>query len=132
MTLSPHSGENDPFSAALRAAIAQRGLSLDRIRYHLIQRGHELSVATISYWQSGRSRPERASSIAAIAALEDILGLENGHLAAKLPARRRGSGPSMQSSAPVMKVLSSEARNNAAPASSSGRPRRPRGTCVAI
>ncbi|QQS01330.1 MAG: hypothetical protein IPK37_02320 [Austwickia sp.] len=99
MTLSPHSGENDPFAAALRAAIAQRGLSLDRIRYHLIQRGHELSVATISYWQSGRSRPERASSIAAIAALEDILGLENGHLAAKLPARRRGSGPSMQSSA---------------------------------
>lgn len=94
---SSHASEHDPFAAALRAAIHQRGLSLDRIRYHLTQRGHELSVATISYWQSGRSRPERASSLAAIAALEEILGLESGHLATKLPARRRGSASAAHS-----------------------------------
>lgn len=94
MAASAHAGDNDPFAVALRAAIQRRGLSLDRIRYHLTQRGHELSVATISYWQSGRSRPERASSLAAIAALEEILGLRSGDLAAKLPARRRGPSPS--------------------------------------
>lgn len=92
MTASQHLGDTDLFAAELRAAITQRGLSLDRIRYHLAQRGHELSVATISYWQSGRSRPERASSIAAIAALEEILELPTGRLSTKLPARRRGSG----------------------------------------
>lgn len=100
MTSAQHSAENEAFAAALRVAIQQRGLSLDRIRYHLTQRGHELSVATISYWQSGRSRPERAASIAAIGALEEILGLEAGHLAGRLPARRRGpSGASGQSPA---------------------------------
>lgn len=94
-----HPSENEHFAAALRAAIQARGLSLDRVRYHLIQRGHELSVATISYWQSGRSRPERASSIAAIAALEEILGVEPGALSGKLPARRRGTSASGQSPA---------------------------------
>lgn len=105
VTTLHHPGENDAFAAALRAAIQRRGLSLDRIRYHLTQHGHELSVATISYWQSGRSRPERASSLAAIAGLEEILGLERGHLAAKLSARRRGSGASGQNAADATEAM---------------------------
>lgn len=92
------SGESEEFALALRAAIAARGLSLERIRYHLTQRGHELSVATISYWQSGRSRPERATSLAALAALEEILEVSPGELAAKLPSRRRQ--PSATSAGP--------------------------------
>lgn len=51
-------------------------------------------MATISYWQSGRSRPERATSLAALAVLEELLALEPGELAGKLPARRR-SGPTL-------------------------------------
>ncbi len=83
-------GEADEeFAQALRAAIAQRGLSLGRIRYHLAQRGHELSVATLSYWQSGRSRPERAASLAALVQLEEVLGVPPGGLSRRLPSRRR-------------------------------------------
>lgn len=75
----------DGFADALREAIAARGLSLDRLRYHLRARGHELSIATLSYWQSGRSRPERASSLAALEALEDILLVPEGSLMRLLP-----------------------------------------------
>ncbi|GAB76803.1 hypothetical protein SAMN05421595_1937 [Austwickia chelonae] len=91
--MSGKDDENDDFAIALRAAIQARGLSLERLRYHLLHRGHELSVATISYWQSGRSRPERTASLAALSALESILELEHGALSGKLPARRRQTGP---------------------------------------
>ena len=76
----------------LRTAIADRGLSLDRVRHHLKQHGHDLSVATLSYWQSGRSRPDRASSLAALGSLEEILQVPRGSLAALLPARARRPG----------------------------------------
>jgi len=52
-----------PFDAALRAAIRARGLSLDRLREHLRARGVTVTTATLSYWQSGRSRPERRDSV---------------------------------------------------------------------
>ncbi|MEP7161749.1 MAG: hypothetical protein ABI746_11705 [Dermatophilaceae bacterium] len=83
---------DDEFAQALRAAIAQRGLSLGRVRYHLAQRGHEVSVATLSYWQSARSRPERAASLAALAQLEEVLRVPPGGLSRRLPSRRRGVG----------------------------------------
>ncbi len=72
----------------MRAAIIARGLSLERVQYHLRVRGHQVSVATLSYWQSGRSHPDRASSLSAVNSLEDILQLPRGELASKLPARR--------------------------------------------
>jgi hypothetical protein len=48
-----------------------------------------LSVATLSYWQSGRSRPERSASLSALGALEEILAVKRGELARRLPPRRR-------------------------------------------
>lgn len=86
----PGAYHDDDFARSLRIAIAQRGLSLERLRYHLAQRGHELSVATLSYWQSGRSRPERSTSLAALAQLEEILRVPTGELTRLLPSRRRG------------------------------------------
>ncbi|MBW4717778.1 XRE family transcriptional regulator [Saccharothrix obliqua] len=81
----------DTFAGALRAAIAERGLGLERIREHLAQHGVRVSLATLSYWQSGRSRPERRSSLAAIGHLEEILALPDGYLASLLgPPRPRG------------------------------------------
>ncbi|MEU4805279.1 XRE family transcriptional regulator [Actinosynnema sp. NPDC023587] len=81
----------DTFAGALRAAIAERGLGLERIREHLAQHGVKVSLATLSYWQSGRSRPERRSSLAAIGHLEEILALPTGYLAGLLgPPRPRG------------------------------------------
>lgn len=85
--------EADTFATALRVAITRRGLTLERIRHHLRQRGHELSVATLSYWQSGRSRPDRASSLAALGSLEEILDVPRGSLVVQLPRQMRNPGP---------------------------------------
>lgn len=65
------------FAGALRQAIAASGLTLERIRHRLGRRGLTVSVATLSYWQRGRSRP-RSSAI--VTALEEILGVPPGTL----------------------------------------------------
>ncbi len=78
------------FAAILRAAVHDRGLSLDSLRRELARHGHELSAATLSYWQSGRSQPERASSLLALRTLEEVLRVPPGHLASALTPRRRG------------------------------------------
>lgn len=80
------------FAAALRTAIERRGLTLDRLRQRLDARGHRVSVATLSYWQSGRSHPERASSLAALAVLEEILAVPAGRLLRLARSGRRGGG----------------------------------------
>lgn len=76
------------FAETLRAAIERRGLGLDRIREHLGARGVSLSAATLSYWQSGRSQPERRSSLAALPHLEAVLQMEPGGLRVVLPGPR--------------------------------------------
>lgn len=79
------------FADALRAAIAASGLGLERIQHRLGRRGVAVSVATLSYWQSGRSRPGRTTSLAAVRELEAVLRLDPGSLAAQLePPRPRG------------------------------------------
>lgn len=76
--------EPDPptrtFSDALTAAIQDRGLSLERIRARLEAAHVPVSIATLSYWQSGRSLPTRSRSYHTLVELEKILNLEPGHL----------------------------------------------------
>lgn len=76
------------FADELRRAIDRRGLSLLRIRDHLDQRGVPVSVATLSYWRSGRSQPGRKSSLDAISQLEEVLDLPTGQLLHTLPLTR--------------------------------------------
>ncbi|MGH3361886.1 MAG: XRE family transcriptional regulator [Nocardioides sp.] len=79
------------FAATLRSAIEERGLGLERIRDRLEARGVRISVATLSYWQSGRSQPERKRSLAALPHLEEVLDLEHGTLQRTLTVpRERG------------------------------------------
>jgi hypothetical protein len=79
------------FASVLRAAIRERGLGLERIRDRLRAQGISVSLATLSYWQSGRSRPERRDSLAAVELLESVLELAPGTLCESLgPPRRRG------------------------------------------
>jgi hypothetical protein len=79
------------FDTALRSAIADRGLSLARLHHRLRERGLAVSVASLSNWQSGRCRPEPDKSLAALSALEQILGVPDNGLTGLLgPRRPRG------------------------------------------
>ncbi|GAB3506394.1 hypothetical protein FB471_0518 [Amycolatopsis cihanbeyliensis] len=87
-----------PFHRALRAAIERSGLTLEGLRQRLAQRGIRVSMASLSYWQQGRSRPERADSLRAVRAIESILGLHTHALAGLLgPPRPRGRWTNRQS-----------------------------------
>ncbi|UQA91926.1 XRE family transcriptional regulator [Streptomyces halobius] len=82
-----------PFADAFREALRQRGLGLERVRERLDAQGISISLATLSYWQRGRSQPERAQSLRAVDALETILELPDGALRSLLgPHRPRGRG----------------------------------------
>lgn len=76
------------FAVRLSEAITHRNLTLERLSSHLRQAGTPVSIATLSYWQSGRSVPTRARSLAAVDELERLLGLPVGHLAAALPGEQ--------------------------------------------
>ncbi|HET6503942.1 MAG TPA: hypothetical protein VFG87_24600 [Amycolatopsis sp.] len=92
MSTSEHAPDS-AFSLALRAAITASGLSLDRIRARLRDQGIPVSVTALSYWQSGKRRPERRSSMSAVRGLEEVLGLTPGELFILLPRPRpRGTG----------------------------------------
>jgi hypothetical protein len=79
------------FALALDAAIEESGLSLERLRHHLAAHGVAVSRASLSYWRTGRSRPERASSLDAVSVLEDVLNVQPGTLKSLLgPPAPRG------------------------------------------
>lgn len=84
------------FASELRRAIKASGLSLDRIQYRLRNRGAAVSITALSYWQSGKRQPERARSISAVRALEQILDRPDGSLVNLLPPPRP-RGPARRS-----------------------------------
>ncbi|MEY9889880.1 hypothetical protein ABIA35_000081 [Catenulispora sp. MAP12-49] len=86
-----HAVRMGPFSATLHLAIEASGLTLEQVRLELAARGAFVSMATLSYWRRGLSRPERPESLLAVALLEEILGLSTGALSGQLgPRRPRG------------------------------------------
>ena len=97
--------QKGPFAAALRAAIAARGLSLDRIQDRLLRRGIKLSIATLSYWQSGQRRPERPASLRALKHIEVILGLAPDALSALLAHTNRREPRGLTEAAPAITDL---------------------------
>ncbi|SDK36673.1 hypothetical protein SAMN04487820_10752 [Actinopolyspora mzabensis] len=97
-----------PFDVALRAAIRSSRLSLERIQHRLRARGTPVSITALSYWQSGRRRPERPDSLVALRALEDVLGVPDGSLSALLgPPKPRGRNRE-EPSAPTLATLWSD------------------------
>ncbi|WP_446666820.1 hypothetical protein [Flexivirga sp. B27] len=78
------------FSDVLRSAIAERGLSLSRLRAHLVERGHDVGTATLSTWQSG-ARVPRDGSVPVLEALEEVLGLPPGQLVEGLGSARQSA-----------------------------------------
>jgi hypothetical protein len=81
----PH--EDGSLAALLSRALDERGMSLTQLQGRLRNRGHRVSLASLSYWRSGQRRPETADSLDTIAQIEEILDLEPGRL-------RNGRGPS--------------------------------------
>ncbi|MGC5343045.1 helix-turn-helix domain-containing protein [Streptomyces sp. DT171] len=80
------------FATAFREALRRRGLSLERVRDRLETQGIVISLATLSYWQRGRSQPEQARSLHAVDALETILDLPTGALRSLVGPRRPRGG----------------------------------------
>jgi transcriptional regulator with XRE-family HTH domain len=76
-----------PFAVALDVAVDASGMTLERLAALLGKRGVSLSRATLSYWRSGRSQPERAVSMAALPVLEEVLHLPTGSLVALVRPR---------------------------------------------
>lgn len=80
-----------PFARALGLAIEVSGLSLQRLQHRLAEVGVHLSTTTLSYWRTGRSRPERPDSLRGVQVLERVLDLPPTALTALLgPRRPRG------------------------------------------
>lgn len=77
------------FASTLRRAVQRRGQSLRTIRRRLHDRGYQISVATLSMWQSGARRPEKDTSFDAIHELEQLLLLDEGALTDTLGPSRR-------------------------------------------
>ncbi|HEV7712895.1 MAG TPA: helix-turn-helix transcriptional regulator [Asanoa sp.] len=89
-----------PFHLALRKAIRERGLTLDRVRAHLARRGISIGLSSLSDWQTGRSRPSAARTVAA---LEEVLGLPPDALARLLDCA--GSRVRLADIGPVAELL---------------------------
>lgn len=81
-----------PFSRALSLAIDLNGLGLVRLKGRLDAAGASVSTTTLSYWRTGRTRPERPESLRAVALLEQELGLPDRSLT-ELLARPEGDRP---------------------------------------
>ncbi|KPI12960.1 hypothetical protein OK074_2456 [Actinobacteria bacterium OK074] len=82
-----------PFHVALRAAIAARGLPLQRIQHHLSRHGVKVGVTSLSYWQQGARRPQRPESLRAVRVLEEILRLPEESLIRLLTTTGERPGP---------------------------------------
>ncbi|MFJ3668583.1 hypothetical protein ACIPSE_19280 [Streptomyces sp. NPDC090106] len=80
-----------PFHVALRAAIAARGLPLQRVQHHLSRHGVKVGVTSLSYWQQGARRPQRPESLRAVRALEEILQLPEESLIRLLAEAEEGA-----------------------------------------
>jgi hypothetical protein len=82
------------FPEAFAEALARRGVSLAWLHQRLVERGHPVSPAALSYWRSGRSQPERGTSRDALVEIEHLLRVPPGGLVSRLgPSRRPGPRP---------------------------------------
>jgi len=83
--------EEDGFAAVLGRSLETRGLSLVALQRRLADRGHRVSVGTLSYWRSGQRQPEKPASLDAVTEIEELLGLDTGDLRSRIgPSRRPG------------------------------------------
>lgn len=76
------------FARTLREAVQRRRVPLRKLQERLRDRGHDVSVATLSQWQSGVRTPG-PGSLDIVHELESLLALDEDALALALPRNRR-------------------------------------------
>lgn len=81
----PRHRRHEHLCRGVSEAIAHRNLTLERLSHRLRAAGTPVSIATLSYWQTGRSMPTRARSRKALLELEKILSLPPCRLVNALP-----------------------------------------------
>jgi hypothetical protein len=81
--------DRNAFSRAFAAALSARGASLSWLHRRLVECADSVSVATLSYWRSGKRTPEGASSLAAVEEIERLLHMDHGELAGLVTERVR-------------------------------------------
>jgi hypothetical protein len=86
------------FPDAFAAALTRRGVTLAWLHERLVECGCQVSPTALSYWRSGRSQPERGTSLDALAEIERLLRVAPGDLVSRLgPSRRPGPRPGERS-----------------------------------
>lgn len=87
---SPDEPRSTAFAIEFDRALDARRMTLVRLREKLVAVGSPVSVATLSYWRSGKRQPEHPTSFDALEHIEGFLGLPDRHLSRLLgPNRRR-------------------------------------------
>jgi hypothetical protein len=82
------------FPEAFAQALTRRGVTLAWVHQRLVECGCPVSPTALSYWRSGRSQPERGTSLDALAEIERLLRVSPGGLTSRLgPSRRPGPRP---------------------------------------
>jgi hypothetical protein len=82
------------FPEAFAEALTRRGVTLAWVHERLVECGCPVSPTALSYWRSGRSQPERRTSLDALAEIERLLRVSPGGLTSRLgPSRRPGPRP---------------------------------------
>ncbi|MEI2809331.1 MAG: hypothetical protein V9F00_03740 [Nocardioides sp.] len=72
-------GRASAFTEAFARALAEERVSLGELSRHLTLVGTPITIASLSYWRTGRSEPQRGS-MPAIANVEQYLGMAHGTL----------------------------------------------------
>lgn len=93
-------GVDQTFAEVFSSAVKQRGLALDRLCQRLAAEGVPVSIATLSYWQTGRSVPTRARSLGTVEVMERILEVPTGTLTAHTNHYLRHTEPTWQDQLP--------------------------------
>ncbi|MEL4358623.1 MULTISPECIES: hypothetical protein [unclassified Luteococcus] len=93
------------FARRLTEAMTHSPLTLEALSARLGALGTPVSIATLSYWRSGRSVPTRRSSLRAVEHLEDLLELRSGRLVGDLPATAAGGWDPLAMLPPSSRLL---------------------------
>lgn len=86
---TPDAWQPGEFAQALREGAQRRGLSLRGLQRRLRDRGYEVSIATLSLWQSGGRRPSADAADDIVREIESVLGVDEGFLTDMLTSHRR-------------------------------------------